>query len=45
MADPVVNPPANTATTSTTQYPEWWQKYVNGVMVTANTVASQPYSP
>ena len=45
MADPVVNPPVNTATTTTSQYPEWWQKYVNGVMVTANTVASQPYSP
>jgi hypothetical protein len=40
MADP-----ASTASTSTTQYPEWWQTYVNGVLKTANDVASQPYSP
>jgi len=36
---------ANTASVSTTQYPEWWQKYVNGVLTTANNVASQPYTP
>ena len=42
MADPVVN---TTTTAATTQYPDWWKNYSEGLINTATQIASQPYSP
>lgn len=40
MADP-----ATSYSISTTQLPDWWTNYTQGVINTANQVASQPYAP
>ena len=32
-------------TAATTQYPDWWTNYTQGLISTANQIASQPYSP
>ncbi len=39
------NPPAdiNTTTSDTSQLPAWYQEYLQGIMGTANSIASQPY--
>ena len=37
MADPVVN---TTTTAATTQYPDWWKNYSEGLINTATQIAS-----
>lgn len=35
----------SSTTSSTTQFPDWWTNYTQGLISTANQIASQPYAP